>query len=120
MVTLAQEAGRNAKLIVIPAEAQNPQELESAFIKLTKDGVGAVLFVPDAFFFVQRERIAELALRYRLPCIFTQREYASAGGLMSYGENLRDFSGAPRPMWTRYSKERNLRTFRSSSPPNSS
>ena len=85
VVMLAQEAGRNTKLVVIPAEAQNSQELESAFVKLTKDGVGAVMFVPDAFFFVQRERIAELALRNRLPCIFTQREYAAAGGLMSYG-----------------------------------
>ena len=91
VMILAQEAGRNTKLVVIPAEAQNPQELESAFVKFTKDGVGAVMFVPDAFFFVQRERIAELALRHRLPCIFTQREYAAAGGLMSYGENLKDF-----------------------------
>ena len=41
MVMLAQEAGRNTKLVVIPAEAQNSQELESAFVKLTKDGVGA-------------------------------------------------------------------------------
>jgi putative ABC transport system substrate-binding protein len=58
---------------------------------LTKDGVGAVMFAPDAFFFAQRERIAELALKYQLPCIFTQREYVAAGGLMSYGENLRNF-----------------------------
>ena len=47
VVMLAQEAGRNTKLVVIPAEAQNSQELESAFVKLTKDGVGAVMFVPD-------------------------------------------------------------------------
>jgi putative ABC transport system substrate-binding protein len=91
VVTLAQEAGRNARLVVTFAEAQNLQELDSAFIKLTKDGVGAVMFVPDAFFFAQRERIGELALRYRLPSIFVQREYVAAGGLMSYGENLRNF-----------------------------
>ena len=38
-----------------------------------------------------RWRIAELALRNRLPSIFSTREYAQAGGLMSYGENLSDF-----------------------------
>ena len=91
VATLAQEVGRNARLIVTSADAQNSQELESAFIQLTKDGVGAVMFAPDAFFFAQRERIAELALKYQLPCIFTQREYVAAGGLMSYGENLRNF-----------------------------
>jgi hypothetical protein len=79
--------GRNARLVIASAEAKNSQELESAFVKLTKDGVDAVMFVPDAFFFAQRERIAELALRCRLPSIFVQREYVAAGGLMSYGEN---------------------------------
>jgi putative ABC transport system substrate-binding protein len=91
VMAVAKEAGRNAGLIVTSVEAKTPQEIESAFIKLTKEGVGAVMFVPDAFFFAQRERIAELALKHQLPCIFTQREYVAAGGLMSYGENLRDF-----------------------------
>jgi ABC-type uncharacterized transport system substrate-binding protein len=91
VVTRAQDAGQNARLSVVPAEVQNPQELESAFAALTKEGVGAVLFVPDAFFFIQRERIAELAIRHRMPSIFSQREYVAAGGLMSYGEDLKDF-----------------------------
>jgi hypothetical protein len=41
--------GRNARLVIASAEAKNSQELESAFVKLTKDGVDAVMFVPDAF-----------------------------------------------------------------------
>jgi len=53
--------------------------------------VQAVRVTPDAFFFRQPERIAELALKHRLPTIFPQREYADAGGLLSYGENLKEF-----------------------------
>jgi putative ABC transport system substrate-binding protein len=44
----------------------------------------------DALFFSLRDRIAEMALKARLPTIFSQREYAQAGGLMSYGESLGD------------------------------
>ena len=45
----------------------------------------------DAVFFSQRQQLAELAIINRLPTMFSQREYAVAGGLMSYGENLSDF-----------------------------
>jgi putative ABC transport system substrate-binding protein len=53
--------------------------------------VQACIVAGDAVFFTHRQQIAELALKYRLPSIFSQREYAAAGGLMSYGENLADF-----------------------------
>ena len=51
----------------------------------------AFIAASDAVVFTQRRQIADLALRSRLPSIFSQREYAEAGGLMSYGENLSDF-----------------------------
>src|SRR6516162_5410527 len=44
-----------------------------------------------AVFFNHRTEIAQIAIRNRLPSIFSQREYAVSGGLMSYGENLSDF-----------------------------
>jgi len=53
--------------------------------------VQAFISAGDALFFAQRRQIAELALKNRLPSMFSQREYAEAGGLMSYGENLSDF-----------------------------
>jgi putative ABC transport system substrate-binding protein len=53
--------------------------------------VQAFIAAGDAVFFTQRRQITELALRNRLPSIFPQREYAQAGRLMSYGENLSDF-----------------------------
>ena len=51
----------------------------------------AFIAASDAVIFTQRRQIADLALRNRLPSMFSQREYAEAGGLMSYGENLSEF-----------------------------
>jgi putative ABC transport system substrate-binding protein len=86
-----QAAALAARLTVVPADARELPELDEAFAVLTKERVQAVRVTPDAFFFRQSERIAELALKHRLPTIFPQREYADAGGLMSYGENLKEF-----------------------------
>ena len=50
----------------------------------------AVVIAADSFFVEQRERIAQLALKYRLPSIFSFREHVQAGGLISYGQHLAD------------------------------
>jgi putative ABC transport system substrate-binding protein len=49
------------------------------------------MVVPDALFMTNRLQIANFALAERLPTVFAQREYVEAGGLLSYGENLKDF-----------------------------
>jgi putative tryptophan/tyrosine transport system substrate-binding protein len=72
-------------------EARGQEELDLAFAKLVEANIQAVKIFPDAFFFVQRSRIANLARKHRLPSIWAQRECAESGGLMSYGENLSDF-----------------------------
>src|SRR5262249_46471628 len=87
----AQSAAQKAGLTVVPVEARDPQEIETAFAAFARERVQAFIGAGDAVFFGQRRRIAELALRHRLPSIFSQREYAQDGGLMSYGENLSDF-----------------------------
>jgi putative ABC transport system substrate-binding protein len=84
-------AAQRAGLSLIPVEARDPQEIETAFAQLDKQRVQAFVAAGDALFFRQRRQIAELALKTRLPSIFSQREYAEAGGLMSYGENLSEF-----------------------------
>ena len=86
-----QAAAQKAGLFVIPIEARNPNETEIAFAELSKEQVDAVMVASDAVFFGQRQRIAALALRSRIPTMFSLREYAEAGGLMSYGEDLADF-----------------------------
>jgi putative tryptophan/tyrosine transport system substrate-binding protein len=87
----AQNAAQKAGLSIVPIEARDPQEIETAFAAFAKERVQAFIAAGDAMFFGQRRQIAELALRNRLPSIFSQREYAEAGGLMSYGENVSDF-----------------------------
>jgi len=85
------DAARNASIPVIPIEIRNPPDIEQGFAALARERVPAVIGVADAVLFGQRQRIAELALANRLATMFSQREYAEAGGLMSYGENLADF-----------------------------
>jgi ABC-type uncharacterized transport system substrate-binding protein len=75
----------------VPVEARDPQEIESAFAEFGKQRVQAFIAASDAVVFTERRQIADLALRNRLPSIFPQREFAEAGGLMSYGENLSQF-----------------------------
>jgi putative ABC transport system substrate-binding protein len=87
----ATNAAQKAGLSIVPIEASNPQQIDNAFTAFTNERVQAVMLAVDAVFFGQRQRLAELALRNRLPSMFSLREYAAAGGLMSYGENLSDF-----------------------------
>jgi putative ABC transport system substrate-binding protein len=82
-------AAQRAGLFLVPVEARDPQEIETAFAQFDKQRVQAFISAGDALFFRQRWQIA--ALKTRLPSIFSQREYAEAGGLMSYGENLSEF-----------------------------
>src|SRR5262249_61381255 len=70
---------------------RNSREIEDAFAAFAKERVPAVMVAVDAVFFGQRWRIAELALANHLATMFALREYAEAGGLMSYGENIADF-----------------------------
>ncbi len=71
-------------------EASTDAEIDAAFATLTRLRVGALVIVTDIFFNDRRERLAALALRHALPSIYARREYAVAGGLMSYGTSLPD------------------------------
>jgi putative ABC transport system substrate-binding protein len=80
-----------AGLDLVPVEARVPQDIDEAFQVLARERVGAVEISSDRFFLTQQQRIADLALKYRLPSIFAERAYVEAGGLMSLGESLKDF-----------------------------
>ena len=62
--------------------------LESAFQTAKQKQVGAIMTTTGRTFFVERKRIVELAVKYRLPAIYPQKEYVDEGGLMSYGEDV--------------------------------
>jgi putative ABC transport system substrate-binding protein len=59
--------------------------LESAFQTAKQKQVGAIMTTSTRPFFAERKRIVELAVKYRLPAIYFQREFVDEGGLMSYG-----------------------------------
>jgi len=64
--------------------------LESAFQTAKQKQVGAILMQATRRFFGERKRIVELAVKYRLPAIYYQKEFVDDGGLMSYGSDYDD------------------------------
>jgi putative ABC transport system substrate-binding protein len=85
-----QGAAHKAGIQVLPVEAQTPREIESAFSIIDRERAGAVIVALDPLFIQQVPQIAVLTTRHRLPSIFANREYAEAGGLMSYGQSQVD------------------------------
>ena len=66
-------------------------DLDRAFDDMQKQGAGALVVMTDAFMAGHLDRIVALADRYQLPAIYGFREFAEAGGLMSYGLSYRDY-----------------------------
>ena len=64
--------------------------LESAFQTAKQKQVGAIMTTATRSFFAERKRIVELAGKYRLPAIYSQKEFVDEGGLMSYGADSAD------------------------------
>jgi putative ABC transport system substrate-binding protein len=70
--------------------ASDGDEIDAAFTTLVSDRADALLVGPDAFFVSRRVQIAILAARHMVPAIYTIRDYAEAGGLISYGTDVAD------------------------------
>ena len=62
--------------------------IEVAFATLVRNKADALVVGTDPFFYTRRVQLATLAARHVLPTVYNVREYAEAGGLMSYGTNL--------------------------------
>jgi ABC-type uncharacterized transport system substrate-binding protein len=89
-VVLAWEDAPNLlKLEEIDAQP-DAKGLESAFQTAKQKEVNAIMTTVDRRFFGERKRIVELAVKYRLPAIYFQKEYVDEGGLMSYGADYDD------------------------------
>ena len=71
-----------------PLTASNEGEIHAAFRSLSETRVGALLVVAEPFFNSRREQLITLAAHYDIPALYGVREYAVAGGLMSYGTSL--------------------------------
>jgi putative ABC transport system substrate-binding protein len=73
---------------VLVLMATNETELDAVFATILQRRAGAVLVGVDPFFNSRRDQIVALAARYAIPAVYEQREFALAGGLMSYGTSL--------------------------------
>jgi putative ABC transport system substrate-binding protein len=85
-----QEAAQALGLQIHLLNASTEAEIETAFAALPQLQVGALLVGTGQFFFRRREQFAALAARLGVPAIYQYREYAAAGGLVSYGTSLTD------------------------------
>jgi putative tryptophan/tyrosine transport system substrate-binding protein len=84
------EAARAIGQHILILKTSNEAEIGAAFAKLAQERVGALLVASDPFFTNRRDQILALAAQYSVPAIYYLREFAAAGGLMSYGANLAD------------------------------
>jgi ABC-type uncharacterized transport system substrate-binding protein len=68
---------------------ERPYEYEAALANAAPDYRGALVVMTSTGFFFDRERLADIALRHRIPSIFAFRQWVEVGGLLSYGPNIR-------------------------------
>jgi putative ABC transport system substrate-binding protein len=81
-------AARSLNLPLQIVEVREPGDFETAFAAMLKEHAGALLLSGDAMFFAHRARLAELALKNRLPSMSTQWQWVDAGGLISYAPSF--------------------------------
>ena len=94
-VTNLGEARRSAEALGMafrPYSIERPEDLHRAFAAMTRDGIGVLLLDASHPYPTNWPRVAELALRHKLPAISEIREFVVAGGLMSYGSSLFDMT----------------------------
>ena len=83
-------------MTLLASEAKEPNDIDGAFRRDEKERVGGLTVLPDPMYrWVNDKRIADLAVKYRLPAIYGIPEYVEVGGLIAYAANVSTSSGAP-------------------------
>jgi putative ABC transport system substrate-binding protein len=83
-------AAKKLGVVLQPLETRSGDDLDRAFASAASEGADAFITFAHSFALFHRGRIAELAVRHRLPAMYGWREFAEAGGLMIYGPNITD------------------------------
>lgn len=86
----AEDAGQLLSVKLQVLEVSDPAKLEGAFSAMKRERAEAFIVLADPLFLSERTRLADLAVKGRLPGAFNVRQYAEAGGLISYGASLAD------------------------------
>jgi len=82
-----QAAGAELKLDIVPVEAQEASDMETAIERASRTRIDGLVAAQDPVFFAARHQIAQLALAHRLPSNCFNSDMVAAGFLMSYGVN---------------------------------
>ena len=77
--------------------ASTEREFETAFASLAQLQVGALIIAGDIFFDSRAQQLAAQSLKYAVPAVLAVREFAVAGGLISYGGDISEHTGKPAP-----------------------
>ena len=85
-----QAAAQKRRVTIIRANAGTPAEIDQAFALMASEKVGGLIVVLSPLFQQQREQIAQLSAKYRLPAMTADRVYTEVGCLLSYGVSIRD------------------------------
>ena len=86
----AQQAAQALGVQLIVLNASSEGEIDAAFAKFIQYRVNALLVGTDPFFVTRRDKIIALTARLAIPTMYSIREYAAAGGLMSYAPSVAD------------------------------
>lgn len=89
-VEAVESTGEKLKVDLVAVPASTADDFAGALSRISDKGAAALLVVASPVFAAGRVRLAELALKHRLPAMFSTRADAEAGGLMSYGADLND------------------------------
>jgi putative ABC transport system substrate-binding protein len=84
----AQDAMRALGLKLEVVQARSEEEFDKAMADLSQRAGGLVIAGGDSFFLSESAKLAEIAFRHKVPAIFHGREFAAAGGLVSYGASV--------------------------------
>jgi len=85
-----QDAARDLGQQVSILSASTEREIDVAFATVAQSGARALLVGSDPFFSSERDQVIAVAARHAIPAIYEGREFATAGGLASYGTSLAD------------------------------
>jgi putative ABC transport system substrate-binding protein len=85
-----QEAAARLGVQVLVLRANVETDFDAVFADLARQRAGALLVCASPFFFTRRQQLVALAARHAVAAIYEWREFATAGGLMSYGTNITD------------------------------
>jgi putative tryptophan/tyrosine transport system substrate-binding protein len=83
-------ATRAIELQIKVLNASTSRDIEAAFASFTRERPDALFVGADPYFYSRRVQLVVLAARHTIPATYSQRDFAEAGGLMSYGTSLTD------------------------------